>query len=81
MIKKKEVKIPQQFQSNCKTCSCSPSWHTSKNTSCLNYQHRDNDYLGRIGRTNRCTCLKYIPSDNLEYLEWCYERKSKTSSL
>lgn len=24
-----------------------------------------------------CGCLKYIPSDNLEYLEWCYEENQR----
>ena len=24
-----------------------------------------------------CQCVKYIPKDNLEYLEWCYENKTK----
>lgn len=25
----------------------------------------------------RCTCLSYIPKDNLEFLEWANEKKEK----
>ena len=32
--------------------------------------------LGPSGETIECTCLKYIPKDNLEYLEWLNEGKN-----
>lgn len=25
-----------------------------------------------------CNCNKYVPSSNLEYLEWLYDKKSKS---
>ncbi len=28
-----------------------------------------------VNRTLSCQCADYIPSDNLEYLEWQYERR------
>jgi hypothetical protein len=64
-------KIHQIYKSICKDCGCSPSWHTGKFTMCK--IHKKNTNWGRFIKHE---CWGYIPTDNLEYLEWCYGQKN-----
>ena len=36
---------------------------------------------GRYDSTCHCGCTDWIPSGNLEYLEWCFEKKLEGRQL
>jgi len=60
------------YSSNCKSCNHKSLWHSDINnpasTLCIYFPSGD--------IKNKCGC-KYIPSNNLEYLEYCYEKGKK----
>jgi hypothetical protein len=60
------------YKSWCKDCGCSPSWHTGKFTSCK--VHKKNRDWGHFIKHE---CWGYLPSDNLEYLEYLSEKNKK----
>ena len=67
------IKLHHQYKSLCKDCGCSSSWHTGKNTSCK-IHNKNTDWARFITHE----CWGYLPSDNLEYLEYLYEKKTIT---
>lgn len=52
---------------NCKHC------HLAGQEMCINVS-------GFIVTFATCPCKEYIPSDNLEYMEWCYNKQHKEES-
>jgi len=52
--------------------------HKAKNSKCRSCNHLH--YFDSCRHIARCTlgiyclCDNFIPKDNLEYLEWCYEK-------
>ena len=43
-------------------------WKDCRNCNCPDWAHFRNDIT---------TCGNYIPKDNLEYLEWCLDKKKE----
>lgn len=66
-------KIHHLYNSDCKDCGCSPSWHTSQFNHCR--FHRIS--YAENGHFTNHQCWGYLPSDNLEYLEYMNERSDK----
>lgn len=63
--------IIRKYNSICASCKCHPSWHTEDGVC-----HFDNCYMKvNVVKFGRCEgCTNYVPSDNLEYVEFKYER-------
>ena len=59
------------YKSNCKSCM-----HCIHLYSCWQFSIR---LGGDLNYKDYCPCQKYIPSDNLEYLEYLNEQKNKVS--
>lgn len=56
------------YKSVCSACHCHPAWHT-EDGAC----HYDDITLKNALKFGRCEgCSGYVPTENLEYLEWCY---------
>jgi len=49
-------------------------WHVH-----LSYQHlvQDACYGESLSGIGNCPCPEYIPTENLEYLEWCVYKRSQ----
>jgi len=61
----------------------SKKWYARKWKSwcrtCIHYHYDGYDKrctAGKATKTWQCPCMKYTPADNLEYLEYLYEKKS-----
>jgi hypothetical protein len=63
-------KIQYRFKSVCFYCGHSPSWHTP-NKGCAFVIWNSKKKMVDV-----CECLKYRPTNNLEYLEWKYDQKN-----
>lgn len=57
--------IPNDFISNCRNCK-HPIW-----------KHHRNYRFNCGGRSEECACKKYVPLDNLEYLEYKCENNNR----
>jgi hypothetical protein len=62
------------YEIDIKRCRVCNHAHLEEKSGCIEY----------VGSTiyfiSWCCCMEYVPTDNLEYLEWCYERRSKRGS-
>lgn len=56
------------YQSLCKSCYCHPCWHTTDGV--CRYDTRNIDGNGRTFKGCNGGCEGYVPTDNLEYLEY-----------
>jgi hypothetical protein len=59
-----------KFPSKCRICH--HSYHVA-NCTIAYYEFGDDSEP-----TYKCTCKEYLPSDNLEYLEWKYDQRRKS---
>jgi hypothetical protein len=59
-----------RFHSTCRNCPCMHYF----NFSTENYSVKCYCVTAHYSLED---CIGYEPSDNLEYLEWCYEKRSK----
>lgn len=68
----------------CRNCTHGEFWHVKNGPSC-NYNNWDEakcvppGYMSdilvpRVQSIGLCPCLRYIPGNNLDYLEWCEQR-------
>lgn len=68
------IKELEKSFSQCRTCNHIRMAHTfvkRKRTTCLEATLTGKDQY------ERCTCVLFIPKDNLEFLEWAAENKEK----
>lgn len=69
-----EAKMFQKAISKCRTCShvlMAHSFLQNKKGKCMDAALKSNEqYVS-------CTCISFIPKDNLEFLEWAAQNKEK----
>jgi len=61
-----------EFRSICRNCKEKPYWNMGAYTNHVWW----GECFKQFNTENR---LNYVPSDNLEYLEWCLEKKNEHS--
>ena len=61
-----------QALAKCRTCKHVKMAHSflkSRKDTCID------SILSRAGKQQQCSCIQYVPADNLAYLEWRNEQK------
>jgi len=74
LIDEEQIKQFERAFNLCRTCDhimMSHIFFKGHRTNCI-----DTKLVGN-SQHERCSCLSYIPKDNLEFLEWVAENKEK----
>lgn len=84
----REIASSLQDKGNCRICSHGEYWHSREHPACtysFNNEAKHTPWQGHAGeilipRINKqivCPCLRYVPGDNLAYLEWLDENNGE----